>query len=153
MYNLYNKEPNKCYTFLNCLALLLLTMTIIGGIIIYYYYGVNSIINFQEDKDVCTGIIWNYSVSSLILTLLLIFSFINTITSYKVLLKTKTVSVLFQGLVWFILSIWGIVITNDNDCQIKEKTIFLFAKVSSIMQMVISIFIFGGGAISLCELS
>lgn len=152
MYNSYNKEPSKCYTFLNCLALFLLTISIISGIIIYYYYGVNFVINFQEDKDVCTGIIWNYLVSSLILTLLLIFSFINTITSNKVL-KTKIVSILFQGLVWFILSIWGIVITNDNNCQIKEKTIFLFAKVSSILQMVISIYIFGGGTISLCELS
>jgi len=152
MYNSYNKEPSKCYTFLNCLALFLLTISIISGIIIYYYYGVNFVINFQEDKDLCTGIIWNYLVSSLILTLLLIFSFINTITSNKVL-KTKIVSILFQGLVWFILSIWGIVITNDNNCQIKEKTILLFAKVSSILQMVISIYIFGGGTISLCELS
>ena len=149
MNNLCNKESNKYCALLNCFALFSLSFSVIGGIIIYYYYGINSLINFNEDKDICTGIVWNYSVSSLILIMLLIFSFINTITSRKVLLKTKTISILFQGLLWFILAIWGIIVTNDNSCQIKEKTIYLFARITSILQMIITVFIFSGGIISL----
>ncbi len=149
MNNLYNRESNKFCALLNCIALFSLSLTVMASIIIYYYYGINSLINFNEDKDICTGIVWNYSVSSLILIMLLMFTFINTITSRKVLLKTKTISILFQGLVWLILAIWGIIVTNDNNCQIKEKTIYLFARITSILQMIISIFIFSGGIISL----
>jgi hypothetical protein len=126
-------EPHPMFFCCGVLTLIGLVLGLIAAVVCYYYFGIKFLIDYKNENSDCNSKIWDYVLVSLIMSFVLGGS--NAQNAKNEDVGSKLCSGVFVSLIWLGIGIWGIIETENENCEaIRNTDLWTFANVISIIQ-------------------